>query len=562
MTRKDLIKQIYYKNKVNFIFLFLSSIMEAGALIVVSLLLEKILNVAYTKDLNELYKQGIIIVVLLALIVICYSFLLHIKPKYKKKAITQYKNNIYNNVLSKSIQAFSQHDTSEYISAFTNDVNYIEEHYIFSIFSLLTQIVLFVTTLVIMFIYNPILSAAAIGLALLPLIVSLLVGGKLALHEKNISDENASFMHFIKDNFIGFSTIKVFKSEYKIKELFKRNNDKLEEIKSKKIRTTVLMDFLQTFTSLLAQFGVFFLGAYLSITTDKMAPSVIILFVQLMNYVMSPLIQVPSIISTRNACLPLFDKMANMIQSEEESGKKEITFNECIKLQNVSFAYDEKQVLNNISYTFEKNKSYAIVGTSGSGKSTLINLLMGRYLNYEGNINYDKQELRELSIDSLYNISSSVEQNVFVFDDTIINNITMYSNFDEQIINQVLAESGLTELVNQKGEDYKCGENGTALSGGEKQRISIARALLKKSQIILMDEATSALDNETSSRIINNVLDIKNTTKIIITHRLDENTLSKYDQILVIKNGQLIENGTFNELINKNGLFKNLYDIN
>jgi ABC-type multidrug transport system fused ATPase/permease subunit len=322
------------------------------------------------------------------------------------------------------------------------------------------------------------------------------------------------------------------------------------------------MDFLQTFTSLLAQFGVFFLGAYLSITTDKMAPSVIILFVQLMNYVMSPLIQVPSIISTRNACLPLFDKMANMIQSEEESGKKEITFNECIKLQNVSFAYDEKQVLNNISYTFEKNKSYAIVGTSGSGKSTLINLLMGRYLNYEGHINYDKQELRELSIDSLYNISSSVEQNVFVFDDTIINNITMYSNFDEQIINQVLAESGLTELVNQKGEDYKCGENGTALSGGEKQRISIARALLKKSQIILMDEATSALDNETSSRIINNVLDIKNTTKIIITHRLDENTLSKYDQILVIKNGQLIENGTFNELINKNGLFKNLYDIN
>ena len=138
----------------------------------------------------------------------------------------------------------------------------------------------------------------------------------------------------------------------------------------------------------------------------------------------------------------------------------------------------------------------------------------------------------------------------------------MYSNFDEQIINQVLAESGLTELVNQKGEDYKCGENGTALSGGEKQRISIARALLKKSQIILMDEATSALDNETSSRIINNVLDIKDTTKIIITHRLDENTLSKYDQILVIKNGQLIENGTFNELINKNGLFKNLYDIN
>lgn len=561
MTRKDLIKQIYYKNKINFAYLFLSSIVEAGVLIAVSLLLEKIMNVAYSKDLNELIKQGILTLILLGIIVLCYLFLLHIKPKYKKRAMMQYKNNIYNNILSKSIQSFNKNDTSTYISAFTNDVNYIEENYIFSVFKLLTKLLTFAVTLIIMFIYNPLLSGVAIGLALLPLISALLVGGKLAIHEKSISDENAGFIHFIKDNFIGFSTIKVFKSEYRMKELFKRNNEKLESIKSKKIRTTVLLDFLQTFTSLLAQFGVFFLGAYLSITTESMTPSVIILFVQLMNYIIDPLVQVPTIISTRNACLPLFDKIVSMTKEEDITGKKEVEFNEFIKLENVSFAYDEKKVLNNISYTFEKNKSYAIVGTSGGGKSTLLNLLLGKYSNYEGNINYDKQELRDISIDSLYNISSSVEQNVFVFDDTIINNITMYSSFEQELIDQVLVESGLKQLILQKGEDYKCGENGSSLSGGEKQRISIARALLKNSQIILMDEATSALDNETSNVIINNVLDIKNTTKIVITHRLDENTLRKYDQILVIKNGQLVENGTFDELINKNGLFNNLYNI-
>ena len=137
----------------------------------------------------------------------------------------------------------------------------------------------------------------------------------------------------------------------------------------------------------------------------------------------------------------------------------------------------------------------------------------------------------------------------------------MYSTVDEEFLKDIINKSGLTDLIKEKGEDYKCGENGSNLSGGEKQRISIARALVKKSQILLMDEATSALDNETSSTITNNVLNLNNMTRIMITHKLEEASLSRFDEIIVLKNGEIVEKGSFEDLINNNYIFKSLYQI-
>ena len=556
-------KQIYKGNVLNFIFLTFASLFETAAMIILSLMLERLLAIAATENLQDLYHQGEIFIILGGSFIIVYLLYMYIKPRFRKKAMMQYKNNIYNSLLKKNITDFNKHETSIYISSLTNDVNYIEENYIFSIFSLITQITLFITTIVVMIIYSPILSLVAIGLGLLPLIVALLVGGKLMTYEEKISNENASFMHFIKDNLIGFSTIKVFKAEKKMKELFNQNNNSLENQKAKKVKTTVLMEFLQTLTSIIAQYGVFFVGAYLCIKEKSLTPSVILLFVQLMNYVMSPLAQIPSLISKRNACLPLFKKIENIVNEKEEdnTNKEQASFNNNITISDLHFAYDDKVILNGINYTFNKNKSYAIVGTSGSGKTTLVNLLLGRNNSYQGSINYDDKELNEISIDSIYEISSFVEQDVFIFDDTIINNITMYSKVDDALLNNAINQSGLKQLIDEKGIDYKCGENGNNLSGGEKQRISIARALIKKAQILLMDEATSALDNETSYEITNNVLDLENTTKIMITHRLEENILKRFDEIIVLKNGVIIENGNFETLINNNGLFKSLYEL-
>lgn len=562
MNTKQLKKQIYKGNKFNFAILIIASLFETAMLLIISIMLEKVMAIAAADNINELYIQGGIFLALMATLILMYLLVMYIKPKYKKKAMLQYKNNIYEHILNKNITSFNKFETSTYISALTNDVNYIEENYIFSIFTLITQITLFISTIVVMIIYSPILTLSAIGLSLLPLVVALLVGSRLSQQEKKISDNNAGFMHFIKDNLIGFSTIKVFKAEGKLRDLFKRKNNELENSKAKKQRTLVLMDLLQTATSLFAQFGVFFIGAYLCIKHKTLTPSIIILFVQLMNHILSPLMNVPSIISKRMACKPLFNKIADIIKVDEiNEEKKQIVFNSSIKINDLDFAYDDKKILKNINLELLKNKSYAIVGASGSGKTTLVNLLLGRSLDYKGEILYDDIELNDISIDSLYQITSFVEQNVFVFDDTIINNITMYSNVDDTLLNYAIKQSGLEALISEKGNDYKCGENGINLSGGEKQRISIARALIKKSQILLMDEATSALDNEISSAIINNTLDISNTTKIMITHKLDEAILKRFDEIIVLKNGVIAECGSFDELMNNNSVFKSLYEV-
>lgn len=562
MTKKEIKKQINKGNKLNYAFLVFSSLFETSIMILISIMIEKIMAIATSKNIDDLYAQVNIFIFALIATIVVYLITLYIKPKFRQRAILQYKNNIYKHILNKSIDDFNNHETSTYVSALTNDVNYIEENYIFSSFTLITLITLFITTVVVMIIYSPILTVIGIVLSLIPLVIGLIVGSKLSKHEKKISDDNATFMHFIKDNLIGFSTIKVFRAENKIKELFDKKNKELENTKKEKVRTTVLMEFLQMVSQVVVQFGVFFIGAFLCIKTNSIEPSVIILFVQLMNYIMNPLVSIPDVLSKRNACNPLFEKIANILDTKIDPALKEqIEFNNKITINNLEFAYDDKQILNKINFTFEKNKSYAIVGTSGSGKTTLLNLLIGRNLNYNGKIYYDEKELKNISIDSLFEITSFVEQNVFVFDDSIINNITMYSKIDDNILNDVIKKSGLEQLICEKGKDYKCGENGSNLSGGEKQRISIARALIKKSQILLMDEATSALDNETSSTIIDNVLNFKDTTSIMITHKLEEATLKKFDEIIVLKNGQIVGNGTFETLINNNYIFKSLYEI-
>ena len=500
--------------------------------------------------------------VLLVSSILIYILITYLKPKYQKKAITQYKNNIYSQILDKNISKFNEYNTATYISALTNDVHKIEEDYLFSAFDLITNFTLFICTIIVMLIYSPLLTLSGIVLALLPFIGAILIGGKLAIREKEISDQNASFMHFIKDNLIGFSTVKVFKAEKKIKELFNKNNNTLENKKASKTKTLALMEMVQTVLSLASQFGVFFVGAYISIKSGKIAPSVILLFVQLMNYIISPLMNIPTLLSKRLACKPLFKKIEEIIKTDTEKIQGESIENiNDITISNLSFMYEDKAVLKDISHKFEKNKSYAIVGPSGAGKTTLINLLLARENNYTGNIYYNGIEVREISLDSLYEISSFVEQNVFLFDDSIINNITMYSNVDEELLNEVIIKSGLTELIKEKGRDYRCGENGSNLSGGEKQRISIARALINKSQLLLLDEVTSALDNETSSLITNQLLELNNTTRIMITHRLDEEVLNKFDQIIVMKNGKIVECGTYYELINKNAIFKSLVEV-
>jgi ABC-type multidrug transport system fused ATPase/permease subunit len=412
--------------------------------------------------------------------------------------------------------------------------------------------------------YSPLLTLAAVLLSLCPVIGSVLSGNRLADMEKRVSEKNDNFLGTLKDMLTGFSVVKSFKAEKEMMKLFRASNEEVEASKRKRRQLELLIRMIGAVSGIIAQFGVFLFGAYLALHTQTITAGAVIIFVQLMNFVISPIGEVPQILANRKAALALVDKLALALSEQVEQKGVLVgqTLNKGIELDNVSFGYDEeKTVLKNISIQYEAGKSYALVGGSGSGKSTLLNLLMGSYFNYQGEIRYDGQELKQINLDSLYDLVSIIQQNVFVFDSSVRNNITMFKEFNEDRIQCVINQAGLTELIAQKGMDYACGENGSGLSGGERQRISIARCLLKGSSVMLVDEATAALDSKTAVAITNSILEIEGLTRIIVTHRLEESILRKYDKIFVLQNGNLIEQGAFDELMKEKGYFYSLYMV-
>ena len=169
--------------------------------------------------------------------------------------------------------------------------------------------------------------------------------------------------------------------------------------------------------------------------------------------------------------------------------------------------------------------------------------------------------MKTISSESLFQVVSLVQQNVFVFNDTIYNNITLYKDFNDEDVQLAMEQAGLSKFIRSHGSDYICGENGNALSGGEKQRISIARALLRKTSVLFMDEATAALDEITANEILSSIFTIKDLTCIVVTHRLDQKILKQYDKVVVLHNGKVEDCDTFENLLKKKGFFHSLFTV-
>ena len=267
-------------------------------------------------------------------------------------------------------------------------------------------------------------------------------------------------------------------------------------------------------------------------------------------------------LSAANRILPIVDTQ-NLIKNSENSKPIQIKESK-IQFKNISFKYEasDKNILEDINLEFMGGKMTALVGHSGSGKSTILNLIPRFYQPHAGEIKIDDQTINDITIDSLRKNISLVTQETTLFDDTIRNNIKYAKeNATEEEIIEVSRLSNSHEFIEKLPEKYdtKIGENGIRLSGGEKQRISIARAMIKKSSIILLDEATSSLDSQTESKIqeaLNTLT--KNKTTIVIAHRLS--TILNSNNIYLIDSGKVVDNGKHEDLLKRSALYKNFYD--
>ena len=557
--------QFYRGNTAVYLIALSQTFLEAGCSLGVSWLLQQLIdliggsNTGFTLAQLVLITLGLIVTTTASTLVIY-----HTKPRFISQALSQYKEYVFGELIKKNIAAFAAESTSTYISGLTNDMQVIEKGYLQSTFTIFSSLITFIGAMILMIWYSPVLTMIAVVLSILPLAASLVTGSKVACEETKVSQCNEAYTATLRDSLSGFPVIKSFKAEQQMIRLFRENVERLANAQCKRDKMKVLVALFGTVAGVVAQLGVFLFGAWLAISGKGMTAGTTLIFVQLMNYVLSPIGTIPTCLAERNAAKALIAKIAKALSANlrEEADYTQISLKRGITVDGLTFGYEPKKtILHDISYTFKLGRKYAIVGASGSGKSTLLNLLMAAHPQYEGTICYDDTELRHINTGSLYEMQGIIQQNVFIFNASIRDNITMFRAFPEEEIDEAIRLSGLSALIADKSTDYLCGENGSGLSGGEKQRISIARSLLKKTQVLLVDEATAALDAETAHQVSSAILDLDGITGIVVTHSLEESLLSRYDSILTLKNGYITEAGTFDELIARKGYFYSLFTV-
>ncbi len=561
--RRRYTAEFYRGNRIAFCFALLSTVLLGAVNLGLSWLIQQMIDSASGLEGTYSFGQLVLLTGGAVLMTILVKLLNYVsKPRFVKKALTQYKNHAFIKLSQKNINSFNKESTANYLSALTNDVTTIEGNYVENTFDLIYNSVMMVGAIFMMLWYSPLLTACALAFFLLPIGSSLMTGKKMEQTELKVSKKYETFLASLKDTLAGFPVIKSFKTEKSMMELFKKENEALEGEKCKRRKLTVILSMLGGIAGVSAQFGTFLMGTYLALSGYGITPGILMIFLDLTANVINPVSSLPDYLAKRKAAVALIDKMAVSLETNIRDEGKNIParLEHGIELKNVAFGFEDgDDILHNINAYFEKGKSYAIVGASGSGKSTLLNLLMASHSTYSGEINYDAYELGHISSESLYDVVSMIQQNVFVFNDTVLNNITLFRQFEKNDVIRAIERSGLAELIAEKGADYLCGENGNKLSGGEKQRISIARSLLRKTPVLLVDEATAALDRETAYHVSDSILNLSDLTRIVVTHTLDEALLRRYDQIMVMKKGCIVEQGQFEELMDNKRDFYALF---
>lgn len=562
---KQLRGQFFYKNIPIFCLAVFAALAAGSLNLILSWIIQQLMDTAAGESGALSFRTLLLISAGFVLLCAGLSLLNYAsQPRFLERAMRQYKDFAFKKLIGKSISSFRDESAAGYLSALTNDAASIETNYLAQMLAMITKAVTFIGALLLMCRYSLLMTAIAAGLTVLPLIASLLTGNRLQAVESRVSERNGEFTAALSDCLAGFTVVKNFRAEREIFRLFAQSNKALEHEKFTGRRIKMLVGMIGAVTGIFAQLGVFIAGVYLSMKGGSMTPGAVVLFVNLMNFIISPIAELPGLLACRKAALGLVDKLAAALErsSSREGSETLNKLEHGIRLENVSFAYEPgKTVLHGINAEFEAGKAYALVGGSGSGKSTLLNLLMAAETNYSGHILADGIELSDISTESLYGTMAAIQQNVFVFNASIKDNVSMFRDFPKTEMDEAIARAHLGALIRERGEDYLCGENGSGLSGGEKQRISIARSLLKKSSVLLADEVTAALDAQTAHRVSSDILDLQGITRIVVTHTLEESLLRRYDKIFVLRSGRIEEAGSFADLMANKGYFYALFTV-
>ncbi len=550
---------VFYQNKIRVaIFMAVQTmriIGTVGVAVLINLLIDAVSAAVAAQNVAPLMN---------CMLVCClYAFTLgaviflseRLKAANIKHIMLRIRGGIMRGVLEKDLSDYQQKNSAEYIAFFSQNLSDFEENYLQNLVSIYDSFTGMVIAVFLLFYINPFIAVISIAAMSIPGLIPKIFGKKLGILQEDMMRNTAGYHAKIKDIFSGYEIIRAYRAEKQMEELHHDSSVLLENSKARTADTMACLYALANMASIAVQFLIMSLAGIFAVRGSITIGSIIAV-TQLTGQVISPAFQLSAKISQLKGVRPVCEQMeANLLPADAGELKADLPEMErTLTLEDVSFAYDNAVVIDHVSLQFERGRKYAVVGRSGSGKSTLLKLLAGYYDSYAGRIVTDGESDRKTG-------ATWIHQEVFLFDDTIRNNITLYKPYDEDEIKRACHLAGLDDVLGRlpAGLDTEAAENGSRFSGGERQRIAVARAILHRKNLFLLDEATSALDSETTEFVEDSILSLENVTCIAVTHKLTPESLRKYDEILVMEHGKIVEQGSFDQVTAVSGTFAALY---
>lgn len=535
-------KSYLKRNKLLLLLIFLIGIVVAFGTVYLAIILQDIVNIATEGDAEGFSMALLRAGIYLGLLAIC-KYTYGILEKIIIKRITnQLRSDIFSSAMNKELCTYTEENAGEYISTLTNDLKIIEENYLLPLFKIVENIVLFIFALVTILQISPevliTLIVCMVGMAG----VSSLFGNILQKRQEFFSNQIGQYTVDIKDLLNGYELFKYYNETHHAIIEHDSFNSKLTRIKFRLDLGMAINQSTSDMLGLLTMFLVVVIGAY-KVISGAVLVGTLVALVQLSNSFVNPIMEITMNIPKMQSTRKIMEKINKLCSQKNVEKTRLLSFREHIEYQDVWFSYDNQNyALKGITLKFEKGKKYLILGKSGCGKSTLIGVLLGKCRPYNGIVRCDGNDLAEYEITDLCAV---IQQNVYILNRSIKENIELYRNFSDKEIKKVLLLCGFNDLDIEK--------NSLDLSGGQKQRISMARALIRKKPILLIDEGTSAVDTITSNEIEAELLKEKNVTIITISHKMNPELMLKYDEIIYLEHGSIVEQGNYSELIKRKG---------
>jgi len=562
---KQFIRQYfpYYKNyKKQFIFAIIGMLMVAAGTSGTAYVIKPVLDEIFiNKDKEMLQLLPLAVIFLYSL----KGFGRYIQTYYVayigSDIIRIIRDNFLSHILTQNLKFFNRKHGGELVSRVTNDINSIQSGVSSHIATILLESFTVIALMGVVIYQSP--KLAFYGLIVLPLIIYPL--SRLAKKMKKLSHKTqkkiSSLTSILNEIFNNIELIIANNSQESRTKGFQETNKEYFHLNLKGVKTNALVSPLMEIIGAIAAAVVIMLGG-MEVINGDLSVGEFFSFMTALFMLYTPIKKLSSVYNSFQKSIAANERINDIFDTSSDIKGGESTLNtqiENIKFDNISLKYDENIALKNINVTILKGEKVALVGDSGGGKSSLVNLLLRFYDPFKGAINFNDRNINEYTLESLRNSISIVTQRVYIFNDTIANNIALGNDIDEERVKYVLKQAHALDFVENLSDGVytQLDEFGTNLSGGQRQRIAIARALYKDPQILIFDEATSALDNESES-IITKVLDevSQNRITFVIAHRLS--TIQNSNKILLFKDGEIIANGTEEELLSSCDEYKRL----